>query len=254
MFSIPALDDLSTLELHSLVHRWFDAKCETLADPIAVDQAFNLFMPRSIFLKNLPENSKILDVGAGEGALAIQKQWPMFPRQDLKMYALSLEVGPFFHLYETFEIKNFETDPDIFPGIEFDAMICAHFIEHMSEPAQSIEFFARRIRSGGRLYLEWPHPFTKKLPTSKSLSEQGFDVMTFNFFDDGTHIETWPVEMLLDLLKKNGFVLETGGRVYLPWIGEQMRDHARPEKDKIRLTIGSWAALGWAQYLVLNRT
>ena len=226
MFSIPDLDERSSEELYDIVHRWFQADADLATDPVTLDQAYNLILPRNIFFKSLPANSEVLDVGAGDGSFAIQKRWPMFGRPDLRLYALSLEVGTHFDQYEAYEIKNFETDPDIFSGRTFDAVVCAHFIEHMRDPAPALEFIARKTRPGGRLYIEWPHPLTKKLPTRASLADRGVDISTFNFFDDQTHIDAWPAETLARLLQRNGFALEAGGRIYLPWMGEQMREHA----------------------------
>ena len=253
MFSIPALDTLSSAELSEAAQQWFQEEADVPTDPIAIDQAYNLILPRNVFVKSLPERAKVLDVGAGDGALAIQKRWPMFERPDIQLFALSLEMGVHFDLYEAYEIKNFETDPDVFPGLLFDAIVCAHFIEHMTDPAPSIEFFARKLRPGGRLYIEWPHPFTKKLPTRQLLAEYGIDVSTFNFFDDQTHVDAWPAEKLIGLFERSGLSVETGGRIYLPWVGQQMRDHARHEDGNTRLSLGAWAAFGWAQYLVVNR-
>lgn len=253
MFSIPELDERSSEDLHDLAHRWFQTDDGITTDLVALDQTYNLVLPRNIFFKSLPIDSAVLDVGAGDGAFAIQKRWPMLERPDLRLYALSLDVGVHFDLYEGFEIKNFEADPSVFAGQSFDAMVCAHFIEHMRDPASAIEFFARKLRRNGRLYIEWPHPFTKKLPSKASLAESGTYISTFNFYDDHTHIDAWPAEMLIGLFEASGFAVETGGRVYLPWIGEQLRNHAHLDGDETRMTLGGWASFGWAQYLVLSR-
>jgi SAM-dependent methyltransferase len=253
VFSIPAFDDLSTENLAYAVHEWVQEQGPTSTDLVAIDQAWNLFLPRTVFLKSLPTASTILDVGAGDGGMAIFKQWPLVQRPDLRLFALSLEIGERFDLYEAFEIKNFEDDPNIFGDQQFDAVVCAHFIEHMSTPRGAIEFFARKLRSGGRLYLEWPHPLAKRIPSRSAIVERGSDIGTTNFFDDDTHVDAWPAEQLIKLLEENGFAIESGGRVYLPWIAEQMRNHALADKDKTRLTLAFWAAFGWAQYLVLNR-
>jgi SAM-dependent methyltransferase len=253
MFSIPSLDRLSTKELQDYSFEWFEELGRPHTDPVAIDQAYHLVLPRNIFFKSLPEQSEILDVGAGDGAVAIQKRWPLFGREDLRLYALSLEVGAHFDLYESYEIKNFETDPDVFSGRSFDAILCAHFIEHLKDPDSAIQFFSRKLRPGGRVYIEWPHAFTKNLPTKSALAERGIKVSTFNFFDDLTHVDPWPADQIIGLFEKNGFAVETGGRIYLPWIGARMRDHARSEDGDTRMSLGAWAAFGWAQYLVANR-
>jgi SAM-dependent methyltransferase len=253
MFSVPALDDLSDEELGAAVNKWVRDRGTIAADLVSVDQAWNLFLPRTAFIKNLPTGSRILDVGAGDGGIAVFKKWPLVEREDLKLYALSLSVGQHFDLYEGYEIKNFEKDPNIFPDVQFDAMVCSHFIEHMSDPAPSIEFFSRKMRRGGRLYLEWPHPISKRIPKRQTLIDEGIQIGTINFFDDGTHIETWPAKQLIDLLEKNGFAMESGGRVYLPWVADQLRNHALADNDLTRLTLAFWAGFGWAQYLILNK-
>lgn len=253
MFSLPKFDDLLESELSTEVDRWLHTTEETTSSLTDIEQAYNLLLPRTAFFKSLPTHAKILDVGAGDGTLAVYKDWPLFKRPDIKMYALSLSVGDSFHLYEGFEIKDFEVDQDIFPGLMFDAINCAHFIEHMSDPKPAIEFMASRLRPGGRLYLEWPHPLTKKLPSRHSIIAKGFPISTFNFADDNTHVETWPAQTLLSLLESNGLRLEGGGRVYLPWVAKELRDHSRANGSETGMTLAAWAAFGWAQYMILNR-
>ena len=223
------------------------------SDLIPLDQMYNLILPRNIFFKSLKEGAEVLDVGAGDRALAIQKQWPLVGRPDIRLYALSLDIGEYFKLYDDYEIKNFETSKNVFGTRSFDAVICAHFIEHMHDPIGAIEFFSRRIRNGGRVYIEWPHPITKNLPSKRLLVERGIPVSTFNFYDDATHIDAWDAQLILSMFESNGFAMESGGRIYLPWIGEQMRRHARRENDETRMSLAAWAAFGWAQYLVLSR-
>lgn len=253
MFAIPAFDNLSTDDLQARAERWFEDWEAPTSDLSNIDQFYHLVLPRNIFLKSLSLGSKVLDVGAGDGSLVIQTRWPLLERPDLRLYALSLDVGMHFEKYAAFEIKDFEADPDVFPDVTFDAMVCAHFIEHMRDPKRSIAFFARKMRSGGRLYIEWPHPMTVRLPGRTQLQAQGINISTFNFFDDQTHIEAWKAEQIMNIFEASGFSIETGGRVFLPWVGSQLRDHAISDGDETRMTLGAWAAFGWAQYLVLNR-
>jgi len=253
MFSIPAIDDRTEQSLLEFINAWVSGNNEITTDLTLLDQAFNFALPRTIFLKSLPNGAVVMDVGAGDGSLVNYKLWPFFERTDLEMHALSLDKGKNFDSYDSYEIKNFETDPDIFPGMKFDAMVCCHFLEHMHDPAGAIDFFSQKIQPGGRLYLEWPHPVTKKFPSCNALVDTGASITTLNFFDDSTHIEAWPGDHVIALLEQAGFSIETAGRIHLPWIGEQMKNHAKRANDTIRMTIGSWAALGWSQYIIASR-
>jgi SAM-dependent methyltransferase len=253
IFNIPTIDALSEDALFDHIRSWLTQDTSISTELGALDQAFNFALPRTLFLKSLPSGAQVMDVGAGDGSLVNYKSWPMFGRPDLKLHALSLDKGEHFDSYDSYEIKNFETEDDVFPGLTFDAMVCCHFIEHMHDPQCTIEFFARRIRKGGRLYLEWPHPITKTFPPNRKLIELGFPLSTLNFFDDGTHIEAWEGNVILSMLRDCGFAIETAGRVYLPWIGEQMKNHGLANNDVVRTTIGTWAALGWPQYVIASR-
>lgn len=253
MFSIPHLDNLTESQINEYIRDWIGTETPALTDPQTLDQVFNYSLPRTLFLKNLPLNSVVMDVGAGEGSLINYKGWPFFDRSDLEIHALSLEKGRYFDRYNSYEIKNFETEPDIFPGRIFDAMVCCHFLEHMHDLSSTIKFFANRIRTAGRLYLEWPHPITKIFPASRSMLDLGAHITTLNFFDDHTHVEAWPGNDVALLLQDAGFAIEATGRVHLPWLGDQLKSHALKNQDLTRMTVGTWAAMGWSQYLIASR-
>jgi 2-polyprenyl-3-methyl-5-hydroxy-6-metoxy-1,4-benzoquinol methylase len=253
MFSIPALDALTDEQLRQKVHAWVASDTGVTTRLDELQQAYNLALPRTVFFKSLPTNANVLDVGAGEGSMAIYKDWPMVERPDLRLHALSLAVGRHFDRCESYEIKNFETETNLFPGLQFDAMICAHFIEHMRDPEPSVRFFSERMRAGGRLYIEWPHQLTKRLPSRTSIIDLGIEISTFNFFDDDTHIEAWEAETIIGHLERNGFAVESGGRIFMPWIGEQMKNHAHRDGDSVHMTLGAWSAFGWSQYLIASK-
>lgn len=248
-----AHDDLPPEELEAEVLTWLK---ETQPGPISrgeTEIAFNAVTPRSIFLKNLPFGSRLLDLGAGDGSLSIYKDWPLFARPDLKMYALSLDKGEMFDRYEAYELKNFETEASIFSGMSFEGVVCAHFIEHMQDPEGTIKFLSKRQPVGGRLYLEWPHPISKKMPPRHRLVDLGINISTTRFDDDQTHIEAWPQDRIIGLLEDNGFGVETSGRLHLPYLANCMRDIGRELNSTAHLTLGFWARFGWAQYIVASK-
>jgi SAM-dependent methyltransferase len=254
LFSIPHLDGLSSESLRDHFYAWLEEDCPGEIDPSVLDQAYQLSLPRTVFLRALPHAAKVLDVGAGDGSLTVFKEWPLFARRDLALYALSLERGEHFDNYNAYETKNLENDQNIFEGLTFDAMICAHFTEHIADPSTAIAFFERKLRRGGRIYIEWPHPISTRMPKREDLIALGYDISTLNFYDDGSHIQAWEADGLLRDFEGYGFVLEAGGRVHLPWLGSQMRRHSRAEPNVTRLTMGAWAAFGWAQYAILCKS
>lgn len=248
-----ALDTLSEAQLEREVDRWLSEAGDPESDEGTAVEAYNCFSPRTQFFKNLPKNVALLDLGAGNGALSILKSWPLCPRPDVRMYALSLEMGEMFDRYESYELKDFEANEGVFPGMEFGAVNCSHFIEHMRDPRLTINFIARRLTSGGRLYLEWPHAISKRMPPRAEFAERGLSIMTPRFDDDLTHVEAWPMSLISDLLSDAGFAILAAGRIHLPWVGAQLRDHALPKNDETLLTLGLWCSFGWAQYLVTEK-
>jgi SAM-dependent methyltransferase len=215
-----------------------------------VDTTFNTVTPRSIFIKNLRRGVRLLDVGAGDGTLSVYRRWPIFSRLDIKMYALSLTKGERFDEYDAYELKNFEEIDDVFANIDLQAFVCCHFIEHMTDPRRTIEFFRRRLRPGGRVYLEWPHPISKRMPSRALFINKGIQVSTIRFDDDATHIEAWSMAELSTILTEKGFVIETAGRTHFPFLADELRNHGRMQSDPVRTTLAVWAFVGWAQYLV----
>lgn len=219
----------------------------------ALDQYINTITPRSVFLKTLPPRARVLDMGAGDGGLSTLKSWPAIERPDLKLYGVSLrEVAKADH-YEQIEIGNIETDAMNFGGISFDAIVACHFIEHISDLSIVWKYYSRMLRRGGRIYLEWPHPLSKRLPTREFFRQLGLPVMTANFPDDPTHIETWSMSEISRALATRNYACETVGRVHFPYVGDVMRDYAREHNDAVAATLGLWFRCGWAQYIVATR-
>jgi SAM-dependent methyltransferase len=247
------LDTLTEVQLEREVDRWLAETSTPVSPEPDVVAAYNCFIPRVQFFKNLPQNATVLDLGAGDGALSILKDWPLYPRADIKMYALSLDKGAMFDRYDGYELKDFESSGGVFQDVEFTAVNCAHFIEHMHDPRPTIDFISRRLSSGGRLYLEWPHAISKRMPRRTSFLEKGLSISTTRFDDDCTHVESWPMSDIVNLLTDAGFGFEAAGRIQLPWVGAQLRDHALPKNDMTLLTLAFWCSFGWAQYLVAQK-
>jgi hypothetical protein len=76
-------------------------------------------------------------------------------------------------------------------------------------------------------------------------------VFTTQFMDDTTHVEPWAAETIMDLALASGLGVESWGRIVSPQIAGQLRDAARDRQDIVCGTFSVWAAVGWAQYVVM---
>ncbi len=246
-------DNLPAAELKERVLAFASNPIEERWNRSLLGQYVNTVIPRSIFLRNACVDAHILDLGAGDGGLAIFKSWPFVTRPDLRMHAVSLEVGERFELYEDYEISNFEQALPDFGGMQFDSIICSHFIEHLSNPARALQFFGARLKPGGSVYLEWPHPVSKKMPSMTLLQERCINVMTVNFFDDKTHIEAWPMFEIAEGLQAAGLQINTAGRVWLDFLADQLMAHGRMDNNAVDLTYAVWYKFAWAQYLIATK-
>ena len=96
-----------------------------------------------------------------------------------------------------------QTDLSFVPDGGFDYVICSHTIEHLEDGIALVARLCAKVRPGGRLYLEWP-----------SVESQAFPLRGFglNFFDDGTHKQTFPLEAVATVVEENGLVIEYAGR------------------------------------------
>ncbi|MDR7036505.1 2-polyprenyl-3-methyl-5-hydroxy-6-metoxy-1,4-benzoquinol methylase [Methylobacterium sp. BE186] len=247
-------DHLSDADLREQLTRWCTHKIDPNIQKDEFDAYFHTVSPRSTFVKNAPPDACLLDMGAGEGSLSIYKVWPSVARSDLKFYGTSLDPIRLAANYEQVSISDFETTPRPFNGVEFDAVVASHFIEHLSDPSGFIGWAASCMKPGGRMYLEWPHEFSKRMPSSSFFAEHGIPAFTTNFFDDHTHLQTWTAQDIIDIAGTSGLQPEFAGRIVLPYAAGWMRDQAREASDKISGTFAIWCAVGWAQYVILTKT
>lgn len=192
-------------------------------------------------------------MGAGNGSLSIYKEWPNIARPDLDLYGVSLDPIEKADKYKGVSISNFEKTPRPFPNVQFDAVLAAHFIEHLADPTSFIQWICSQLKPGGRMYFEWPHAISRRMPTRDFFISRGLPVFTTQFMDDTTHVEPWAAETIMDLALAAGLGVETWGRIVLPQIAGLMRDQARERQDIVSGTFAVSAAVGWAQYVVLTK-
>ena len=229
---------------------WFNKARVPHLDKDRIAQLYFNFLPRTAFLKTLAPGSEVVDVGAGDGSLAVFRSWPEPNREDLRFYAYSIEKGRYFDQYSGYEISDWNVSPPEFDGKCFDAMVCAHFIEHIQDPESLVRWAARKLRSGGRIYLEWPSPHSLSLPSRSELDKRGVPLIISRFDDDDTHRALPDGDAIADALRNNGFAIESRGIIRLPWLEEELLGHYKDAVDGFYRQAAFWSYTGWSQYIV----
>jgi SAM-dependent methyltransferase len=236
------------------IETWFKAKrTPSMSKDDAVAFLHNMH-PRTRFVKTLPHGACLLDAGAGDGGLEVFRRWPPPTRADLHLYAYSLDKGAQFNAYDGFELGRWEEGPPVFSGIRFDAVFCSHFIERLSDPASFLQWTAQRLGTRGRLYVEWPSPFSTLLPTRQELEQRGIALAISNFHDDAMHKAVHDRSRVVSVLSNAGFFIELQGYVSLPFIEEELLAHASSGlDDPYAIQAAFWSKTRWSQYVVAVR-
>lgn len=235
------------------IKRWFDQPRKSQLDQGRVMELYFTFHPRTCFLKTLPREAQVADIGAGDGSLSVFLNWPSPERRDLALYAYSIEKGELFDQFQGYEISDWNEAPPEFGGRMFDAIVCAHFIEHIADPTSFAVWAQRKLKPGGRIYLEWPSPASLDLPSRAKLEEIGVPLVISRFDDDCTHNELPDCDAMIAALVSRGFVIETRGTVRLPWLEDEMLAHFRDAVDGFPRQAAFWSWTEWSQYLVVRR-
>ena len=240
------------IDIESIVE-WYRSDVTAAVEEEQVLRGFHSAHPRIHFLKGLPLGSSVLDVGAGDGTMHLFRNWLTPARNDLKMYAYSLEKGLHFDSYDGFEIGNWDEHPPSFDGRSFDAIFSAHFIEHIQDTTAFFAWAASRLTPDGRIYTEWPSDRALRTPTKAELKLQGIDVFLGNYYDDLTH-RSFPSRMrVLRGLRRSGLEVEAAATIRLPLFETQLLGHYRRTGDTPTLQQAYWLRSGWCQYIVARK-
>lgn len=234
------------------VKAWFDRPLKPRLEQSRVMELYFTYHPRTAFLKMLPANARVVDIGAGDGSLSVFRKWPSPEREDLQLYAYSIEKGALFDQFTGYEISDWNTTPPVFEGKSFDAVICAHFIEHIADPVSFADWVARKLAPEGRVYLEWPSPNSLDMPSRLELEEAGVPLIISRFDDDHTHRDLPGCDDIIAAVQERGLVIEGKGIVRLPWLEDELLAHFRDADDRFPCQAAFWSHTGWSQYLVMR--
>ena len=209
---------------------------------------FLLFHPRVVFLKTLPQNSVVLDVGAGDGSLRGFRNWLGYDRSDLKFVGVSLGHSGRTEEYEEFHTTNLDVEKPVFK-LQPNAVVAAQFIEHIDNPVELVNWLSTVVSHGSSLYFDWPSEHTVKLPPRQSIIDGGFPITTLNFFDDCTHKNAHSIEYIKSILEPAGFEIVTQGILSLPHIEESLKHYGIAEANEFFLSMAMWLRTGFVSYV-----
>lgn len=241
-----------TAQFESIKH-WFQCDRQVTAIPLDhVLESYHSMHPRAVFVKSLPTNAVLLDVGAGDGGLEVFRRWPAPARPDIRLFAYSLEKGSSFDEWDGYQLGNWDEGPPDFDGRKFDAIYSSHFIEHIKDASSFLRWCASMLTEGGRVYIEWPSANSLSSPAMSELKEIGFKHLTGNFRDDPTHKELPDRIEVVRQLRKNGLVVDAEATIRMPVFEDALLQHYRATDDVVSLQFAYWLRTGWCQFVAAH--
>lgn len=107
-------------------------------------------------LKNLPEGSSLLDVGAGECAYKPHCSHLDYLAQDIAEYDGVGDTGLHTGGWDTSKLDFVCDLYDIPEDRTFDTVFCSEVLEHVVDPVRAVEKMARLVKPGGRMIITAP--------------------------------------------------------------------------------------------------
>jgi 2-polyprenyl-3-methyl-5-hydroxy-6-metoxy-1,4-benzoquinol methylase len=188
----------------------------------------------------------ILDVGCGNHSPTMTKHW--FPRStyyglDVQLYNNSLEDLQAIDQFYEADLR--EDSLEQIPDGHFDIILMVHVVEHITNGEDVICRLSRKLKPGGRIYVETPSERSATLPS-------GMDCL--NFYDDPTHVRLYTqTELELACTAAGMRVVAAGLRRDMLWmvvglalLPKQLSSLARHGK---LFGPGLWDWLGFAQFV-----
>lgn len=199
---------------------------------------------RAKFVATIPRGGALLDIGSSDGqTLGHFAEL----RPDLRFFATDIAGQP--EKYPTgcqFHRGDVQQQKLPWPESSLDAITCMHLVEHLQNLQPLMSEAARLLKSGGRIFLETPHPKSLQVP---SVPGSGF---TLNFYDDKTHVQVVTTDDLASRAQAAGLKVERSGisRNWLFAAAYPLYAWQSASRKKFTSYV-HW--LGWSAYLVARR-
>lgn len=180
-------------------------------------------------LEEIVNESTVLDIGCGNGGIALRLMREM---KNLQVYGIDADregIAVANRKCNRNEKHFFECDfdegklPKEMENIQFDTIVSTEVIEHVYSPNGYIEFCKKAFAKNdghGTIILSTPyHGYLKNLALSITNSWDKHHTVLW----EGGHIKFWSRKTLTELLEENGFeVVKFKGCGRFPWLWKSM--------------------------------
>ena len=206
-------------------------------------------MDKYVFQSELPPTATILDVGCGNDSPYWTKQ--ILPNSyyvgvDIENYAFERkEFADEYYLTTSLDFadtvhqlgKKEKSSTHSEYGM-FDAVICAHNLEHVHDRKATLIAMCSALKKGGRIFLSFPSSMTRFYPSRAG---------SLNYYDDPTHTGRPPnfIETK-QILLQNGVEITFARKNYRDnekiWAG--IRNEWKSHRKKV-VEEGTWSLWGF---------
>jgi len=199
------------------------------------------------FLFHLKPSASILDVGCGNNSpFYIKSILPdsTYTGLDIGDYNQSLPNVADRYILTTTE--KFAAEIARFKNV-FDAVICAHNLEHCDDRDQTFVAMLESLKPGGKMYLAFPCQQSVHFPKRRG---------SLNYFDDPSHVAEPPdYRRLIDELKARRFSILFATPNHQPrllWLWGLLVEPCSAFRK--RAFIGTWELYGFESIIWAQKT
>lgn len=171
-----------------------------------------LLKPRGkyAFVLHLKDDASILDVGCGNNS-------PYWTKQILPhCFYTGIDIGDYAQTAPNLSDRYLITSPEEFASEIaknkncFDAVICAHNLEHCNDREKTLQAIIDSLKNGGLLYIAFPTAESVNFPSRGGC---------LNYYDDHTHTGTPPCfDTVMNMLEQNNFEIVFSTKSYKPFV------------------------------------
>ena len=190
----------------------------------------------------------LLDIGAGNhSATKTKRVFPLCVYHGVDMERdYNNTDEDLAAMDEFYEMDLTQLSFSSIPNSYFDGIWMVHGIEHLYNGDEVILGLLKKLKSGGKMYIEYPGERSAHLPSMYG---------TLNFYDDPTHVRIYHHAVLAKMLEAAGckilrrgvrrnvwFILAIPFRIGMYWVrGKRLQGNI------------FWDVLGFAEYLWVEK-